>query len=116
MKHILFIAADADSLINFRLPLIKKILSRGHLVSVASPINKSSKFLQKKLQDIGVSFHIFKVSRTDLNLFKNFAYKPIKMNGMRQLLLVGQQEKHSKQKDYFLLLFILALHKAEIMY
>ncbi len=84
MKHILFIAADADSLINFRLPLIKKILSRGHLVSVASPINKSSKFLQKELQDIGVSFHIFKVSRTGLNLFKNFKslleiYKIIKI-------------------------------------
>ena len=37
MKHILFVASYGPSLINFRLSLIKKLLSKGYEVSVASP-------------------------------------------------------------------------------
>jgi len=49
MKHILIIASYGPSLINFRLPLIKKLLSRGHKVSVASPVENFSDNLQKEL-------------------------------------------------------------------
>ena len=71
MKHILFIVADGSSLINFRLPLIKKLLSRGHKVSVASPANKFSNISQRELKDLGVDISIFKLSRTGLNFFKD---------------------------------------------
>ena len=72
MKHILFIAADGTSLINFRFSLIKKLLSSGYKVSVASPINKFSNALQKKLKDLEVNIIIFKLSRTGLNIFKDY--------------------------------------------
>ena len=72
MKHILIIASYGPSLINFRLPLIKKLLSRGHKVSVASPIDDFSDILQKKLEDLGICINIFKLSRTGFNLIINF--------------------------------------------
>jgi glycosyltransferase involved in cell wall biosynthesis len=71
MKHILIIASHGPSLINFRLSLIKKLLSRGHKVSVASPINEFSDNLQKELRDLGVNINIFKLSRQGLNFFKD---------------------------------------------
>ena len=72
MKHILIFASYGPSLINFRLSLIKKLLSRGYKVSVASPIDKFSDNLQKKLQDLGVDINIFTLSRQGLNFFNNF--------------------------------------------
>lgn len=72
MKHILIIASYGPSLINFRLPLIKRLLSRGYKVSVASPIDDFSDILQKKLQDLGIYINIFKLSRTRFNLLINF--------------------------------------------
>ena len=42
MKHILIFASYGPSLINFRLHLIKKLLSKGYKVSVASPIDNFS--------------------------------------------------------------------------
>jgi glycosyltransferase involved in cell wall biosynthesis len=72
MKHILMIASYGPSLINFRLALIKKLISRGYKVSVASPGDKFSNNLQKKLKDLGVDIYIFKLSRIGLNIFKDF--------------------------------------------
>lgn len=72
MKHILIITSYGPSLINFRLPLIKRLLSRGYKVSVASPIDDFSDILQKKLQDLGIYINIFKLSRTRFNLLINF--------------------------------------------
>ena len=72
MKHILIIASYGPSLINFRLSLIKKLLSRGYKVSVASPIDDFSDILQKKLLDLGICINIFKLSRTGFNLIINF--------------------------------------------
>jgi glycosyltransferase involved in cell wall biosynthesis len=72
MKHVLFITSYAPSLINFRGSLIKKLISRGYKVSVASPKDKFSDNLQKKLKELGVGIHIFKLSRQGLNIFKDF--------------------------------------------
>ena len=72
MKHVLIIASYGPSLINFRLALIKKLISRGYKVSVASPRDKFSNNLQKKLKDLGVDIYIFKLSRIGLNIFKDF--------------------------------------------
>ena len=72
MKHILIIASYGPSLINFRLSFIKKLLSGGHTVSVASPIENFSDNLQKKLQDLGVDINIFTLSRPSFNFFKYF--------------------------------------------
>ena len=72
MKHILIVASYGPSLINFRLSLIKKLISKGHKVSVASPKDRFSDNLQKKLKDIGVHIHIFSISSVALNFFKDF--------------------------------------------
>ncbi|MDA8836198.1 glycosyltransferase family 4 protein [Candidatus Pelagibacter bacterium] len=71
MKHILIIASYGPSLINFRLSLIKKLLSRGHKVSVASPKQNFSDTLQKKIRDLGININFFSLSRTGLNFFKD---------------------------------------------
>jgi len=72
MKHILIIVSHGPSLINFRFHLIKNLLSKGYKVSVASPIDKFSNILQKELINLGVNIYFFKLSRTGLNLFKDF--------------------------------------------
>ena len=71
MKHILIIASYGPSLINFRLPLIKKLLSKGHKVSVASPIENFSGNLQKELKNLGIKINFFSLSNTGLNFFKD---------------------------------------------
>ena len=70
MKHILIITSYGPSLINFRLPLIKKLLSRGYKVSIASPKDRFSNNLQKELIELGVNINIFSLSRKGLNFFK----------------------------------------------
>ena len=71
MRHILFVASYGPSLINFRLHLIKKLLSEGYKVSVASPKNSFSESLQKELKDLGVKINIFSLSRVGLNFFED---------------------------------------------
>ena len=71
MKHILIITSYGPSLINFRLPLIKKLLFKGYKVSVASPKDRFSDNLQKELKDIGVNINIFSLSGKSLNVFKD---------------------------------------------
>ncbi len=71
MKHILIIASYGPSLINFRLPFIKELLSRGYKVSVASPEENFPIILQKELQNLKVDIKFFSLSRTGLNFFKD---------------------------------------------
>ena len=59
MKHILIIASNGSSLINFRLNLIKDLLVKGHKVSVASPKTNSPKNFQKVLQNLNIKYTIF---------------------------------------------------------
>lgn len=70
MKHILFITGYGPSIINFRLSLIKKLLSKGYKVSVAAPGSQFPNVLQDEIKNLGVDLIIFKLSRTGLNLFK----------------------------------------------
>ncbi len=72
MKHILIITSYGPSLINFRLNLIKDLLSEGYKVSVATPEHKFSKDIQKKLILLGVNINIISLSRTGLNFFQDF--------------------------------------------
>ena len=72
MKHILIIASWGPSLINFRLSLIKKLISRGHMVSVACPIDNFSEVLQKKIKELGVNVHFYSLSSKSYNFFKDF--------------------------------------------
>ena len=71
LKHILIIASYGPSLINFRLNLIKKLISKGYKVSVASPKDRFSDNLQKELKDLGVNINIFSLSSVSLNFFKD---------------------------------------------
>jgi len=71
MKHILIISSYGSSLINFRLNLIKDILSKGYKVSVAAPSNHFSNDEQKKLKDLGVKINKFFLSRIGYNLLKD---------------------------------------------
>ena len=72
LKHILIIASYGPSLINFRLNLIKKLISKGYKVSVASPKDRFSDNLQKELKDLGVNINIFSLSSVSLNFFKDY--------------------------------------------
>ena len=72
MKHILIIASYGPSLINFRLNLIKLLLSKGYKVSVASSSENFSHGLQKKLKALGVKIYLFSLSRTGLNILREF--------------------------------------------
>jgi glycosyltransferase involved in cell wall biosynthesis len=67
MKNILIIASYGPSLINFRIHLIKKFLSKGYRVSIASPIDNFSDNLQEELRSLGVNINIFSLSRQGLN-------------------------------------------------
>ncbi len=71
MKHILIFASYGPSLINFRLHLIKKLISKGYKVSVASPIDNFSISLQDELKNLGVNLNFFSLSRTGLNIFQD---------------------------------------------
>lgn len=71
MKHILIFASYGPSLINFRLSLIKKFLSKGYKVSVASPNYNFSINMQKELKELKVNCYFFSLSRTGLNIFKD---------------------------------------------
>ena len=72
MKHILIISSYGPSLINFRLHLIKDMLSKGYKVSVAAPIENFSNDLQKELKDLGVEINKFFLSSKSYNFFKDF--------------------------------------------
>ena len=71
MKHILIFASYGPSLLNFRLSLIKKFLSKGYKVSVASPIYNFSINMQKQLKELKVNCYFFSLSRTGLNVLKD---------------------------------------------
>ena len=72
MKHILIISSHAASLINFRLPLIKELISKGNVVSVATTKYKFLKNLQNKLIDLGVNIYTFSLSRSGLNFIQDY--------------------------------------------
>ena len=72
MKHILIIASNGSSLINFRLNLIKDLLGKGHKVSVASPTTSFPKNFQKVLQNLNIRIYNFSLSSTGLNILKDF--------------------------------------------
>jgi glycosyltransferase involved in cell wall biosynthesis len=74
MKHILIIASYGPSLVNFRLNLIKTLLSKGYKVSVATTSNNFKKILQKKLKIFGVKINFFSLSRTGFNIFEDFKF------------------------------------------
>lgn len=71
MKHILIIASYGPSLINFRISLITKLISKGHKVSVASPRKNFNEDMQKKIKDLGITINFFSLSRTSLNFFRD---------------------------------------------
>ena len=80
MKHILIISSYAPSLINFRLPLIKELLSRGNKVSIAAPKLKFTDSLQKQLTNLNVDINIFSLSRSGLNFFQDYrSFKEIRI-------------------------------------
>ncbi len=71
MKNILIIASYGPSLINFRIHLIKKLLSKGYKVSIASPNDNFSDNLQEELRSLGVDINIFSLSRQGLNFLED---------------------------------------------
>ena len=72
MKHILIISSHAPSLVNFRLPLIKELIRKGHKISVATTSYKFTDNLQNQLINLGVNINIFSLSRSGLNFFKDY--------------------------------------------
>ena len=71
-SHILLLASYADSLLNFRGPLIADLIKAGHTVTVAAP--GISKQLANSLAAIGTKVEPTQMARTGLNPFKDIAY------------------------------------------
>ncbi len=69
---ILLIGSYAPSLVNFRAPLIKDLVSNGHEVHVSCP--DVSREVQRKINDLGATVHDIAMSRTGLNPIKDVLY------------------------------------------
>ena len=69
---VLLIGSHAGSLVNFRGPLIKALISRGHQVSIIAPDIPPD--ISITLNNMGASFHDIKMQRTGLNVVQDAAY------------------------------------------
>jgi len=65
MANILIVAGFADSLINFRGPLIKEMISYGHRVTACAP--NASDDVKQQLAEIGAHYRQVELSRAGLN-------------------------------------------------
>ena len=68
---ILLIASFADSLINFRLPLIRELQRRGIVVDVAAPFQVDDEHTIAQLSLHGVQIHNISLQRNGINLFQD---------------------------------------------
>jgi glycosyltransferase involved in cell wall biosynthesis len=71
MRHFLIIASNGPSLINFRLPFIKKLISKGFIVSVAAAKDNFSDNLLNQLQELKINIYFFYLQKTGLNFFQD---------------------------------------------
>jgi glycosyltransferase involved in cell wall biosynthesis len=71
MKHFLIIASNGPSLINFRLPFIKKLISKGFIVSVAAAKDNFPDNLLIQLQELKINIYFFYLQKTGLNFFQD---------------------------------------------
>ncbi len=69
-KSILFVCGNGDTLVRFRLELIKRFLEQGFEVHAFTP-EISSNFLEE-LQNLGVEFHKIKFQRKSVGLINTF--------------------------------------------
>ncbi len=77
MGRILLIASYTPSLINFRGPLIRSFLDRGHEVVTCSPSNDEATI--GRLHDMGVAHHIYPLKRTATNPISDYrTYQALK--------------------------------------
>ena len=65
---VLFCSNSSWNVYNFRLNLIKKLISKKYIVSVLSPRDKFT----ENLINIGCEYHDIKLNRSNINLFGNF--------------------------------------------
>jgi len=65
---VLFCSNSSWNIYNFRLNFIKELISKKYIVSVLSPRDKFTENLIK----VGCKFYEIKLSRSNINLFKNF--------------------------------------------
>ncbi|MEM9097707.1 MAG: glycosyltransferase family 4 protein [Pseudomonadota bacterium] len=66
-RRILLIAGAAESLINFRGPLIAEMIAQGHEVHVAAPNYEVASGVRSALIGMGAKAHAIPLSRTGLN-------------------------------------------------
>ena len=71
-KHVLLLASSPRSLVNFRGPLIRDLLSDGHRVSVGAPGIDPA--LRNQLQDMGAHVHETPLQRTGTGIFADMRY------------------------------------------
>lgn len=73
MARFLVVAGFAESLVGFRLPLIKSLLAAGQDVHVAAPdTDHNGGAVRLKLEELGVVVHNYPLSRTGLNPLSDF--------------------------------------------
>lgn len=71
-KHVLLLASSPRSLVNFRGPLIRDLLSDGHRVSVGAPGIDPA--LRNQLQDMGAHVHETPLQRTGTGILADMRY------------------------------------------
>jgi glycosyltransferase involved in cell wall biosynthesis len=71
MKHFLIITSNGPSLINFRLSFIKKLISKGFVVSVAAAKDNFPDNLLNQLQELKINIYFFYLQKTGLNFFQD---------------------------------------------
>ena len=71
---ILVLASYPKSLVSFRGPLLKELVSRGHSVHATAPYDKNTPDVIRQLEDFGVSFSSLSLSRHSINPIKDLYY------------------------------------------
>jgi glycosyltransferase involved in cell wall biosynthesis len=69
--RVLVVGGHAPSLLNFRGPLLKALVRRGHQVYACAP--NASAELQERLRSIGVEYFHIPLRRASINVFHDFA-------------------------------------------
>ncbi len=65
--RVLVIAGASQSLVNFRRPLLRELLSRGHDVVASAPADPNSPEVRSKLEEDGIRFEPAALERNGLN-------------------------------------------------
>lgn len=84
MEKFLLVSNFARSVVNFRLDLLKHILSLGHQVAIACPISSDDSNYLGKVRELGIAVYDIPFSRTGLNPMADLKSYSISLSVLKQ--------------------------------